>query len=83
MTMPETAMNEYYRLTPRQDHVRRARQTFVVKPVSESSRVQRTPELELWFGVPGSNAGHVQPTLLRTMRIGLTGSTRCHALIGP
>jgi len=83
MTMPETTMNEYCRPTPRQDHVRRAWQTFIVKPVSESSRVKRTPELELWFSVPGSNAGHVQPALLRTMRIGLTGSARYHALIGP
>lgn len=63
-TVPKAAMYEHAGAQPRKDEVRSAREIRAVKPVSETERMQRPPDLKLWLGVDAAYPAHVLTSAL-------------------
>ena len=58
MTMPETAVNEAGRPEAREDEIRCPGKAPNMKPISEATRVERSPQGEFWFRISGGDARH-------------------------
>jgi hypothetical protein len=58
MSVPEAAMNEDHCLPARQDNIRSARQFSIMKPVSQTERMQRLAQGDLRPGVGALDACH-------------------------
>jgi len=58
VTMPKAAVHEYHPAMARQHDVRMAGQPLVVKAISVTNRVQRTPHDHLGLGIGLADAPH-------------------------
>lgn len=58
MAMPETAVNEAGRPEARKDEIRRPGEASNMKPISQATRVERSPQGELGFRISDGDARH-------------------------
>jgi muramidase (phage lysozyme) len=56
--MPEAAIYENHRAEPRQHDVGRAGQVAAVQAETEAKAMQDSPDNQLWFGIPTTDASH-------------------------